>query len=105
MLRIPREIFKEIVEHGEKEAPLEACGYLTGRSAFVEGNIIMTNIDRSPDHFSFDPREQFTAVKTARANGQELVAVWHTHPASPTSISPVYFMSILCNCTSPLVVR
>jgi proteasome lid subunit RPN8/RPN11 len=44
----------------------------------------MTNIDHSEEHFSFDPKEQFAAVKYARKNGLKIVGNWHSHPASPS---------------------
>jgi proteasome lid subunit RPN8/RPN11 len=47
----------------------------------------MTNVDHSPEHFSFDPKEQFQAVKRARSLGLELVGVYHSHPATPARMS------------------
>lgn len=44
----------------------------------------MTNVDHSPEHFSFDPKEQFAALRHARANQLQLLANWHSHPASPS---------------------
>lgn len=87
MLRIPKEVFEQIKTHGEKEAPLEACGYLLGAGEIVTESMILNNVDRSSEHFSFDPKEQFAAVKAARAKGNSLIAVWHTHPASPARMS------------------
>ena len=43
----------------------------------------MTNIDNEPDHFSFEPKEQFAAVKDARNQGLSLMAVYHSHPETP----------------------
>lgn len=87
MLKITKEIFKQIKEQGEKEAPLEACGYLAGQGDEAREYIAMTNIDKSEEHFSFNPKEQFAAVKAARLKGFSLVAVCHTHPASPARMS------------------
>lgn len=87
MLKIPKEVFEQIKIHGEKEAPLEACGYLAGTNDDASEYLVMSNVDRSSEHFSFDPKEQFGAVKTARAKGLSLIAVVHTHPASPARMS------------------
>jgi proteasome lid subunit RPN8/RPN11 len=43
----------------------------------------MTNTDNSADHFLMDPGEQFKVVKVLRAAGQRMLAVHHSHPASP----------------------
>jgi len=44
----------------------------------------MTNTDHSPEHFSFDPSEQFQALRTARSQGFELIANYHSHPETPS---------------------
>ena len=66
MIKIPREIVDEIFEHGNRDMPNEACGYLAGSDDEVVKRIPLTNIDHSPEHFSFDPKEQFVAFKDAK---------------------------------------
>jgi proteasome lid subunit RPN8/RPN11 len=44
-------------------------------------------VDNSPEHFSFDPKEQFAVVKEARNNGLTLMGVYHSHPESPARLS------------------
>jgi anaerobic sulfite reductase subunit C len=82
-MRIPKEIIETILAQGERESPNEACGYLIGTAGEVKKAIPMTNVDRSSEHFSLDPREQFAAMRQARTEGLEILAVYHTHPASP----------------------
>jgi proteasome lid subunit RPN8/RPN11 len=47
----------------------------------------LTNADASPEHFSMVPAEQFAALKDMRANGIEMLAAWHSHPATPARMS------------------
>lgn len=82
-MKIPNEIIERIFAQGQREAPNEACGYLIGTAGEVKKAIPMTNVDGSPEHFSLDPREQFAALRQARAEGLEILAVYHTHPATP----------------------
>ncbi len=82
-MKILKSVIKEMVEHAKKEAPLEACGYLASKNAMIMASYALLNIDKSNEHFSFDPQEQFVAVKDARARGWEISAVYHSHPASP----------------------
>jgi proteasome lid subunit RPN8/RPN11 len=82
-MKIKKSLTDYIFSHGRREAPLEACGYLLGKDAIVASVLPLTNIDHSPEHFSLDPKEQFSAVRQARAEGLEILAVYHTHPASP----------------------
>ncbi len=77
----------QIAAQARAEAPNEACGYVVGTGGHAELLIPMRNVDASPEHFSFDPREQFAAVKQARTAGLDLIAVYHSHPATPARMS------------------
>lgn len=81
-MKILKSVLRQIVQHAKKDAPLEACGYLAGLDGVVIKDYPLTNIDKSSEHFSFDPKEQFTAAKDARAKGLEIYAVYHSHPAT-----------------------
>ncbi len=87
MLRIPQRIVDAIVEQAREEAPNEACGYLGGTDGTVQERYPMTNVDASPEHFSLDPKEQFSVLKQARASGLALLAVYHSHPETPARMS------------------
>ena len=82
-LKIPNNIFEQMMEQAEVEAPIEACGILAGSDGKVEKLYKMTNVDNSNDHFMMGPKEQFTIVKDIRSAGLEMLAVYHSHPATP----------------------
>jgi len=82
-MKITKGILEKIYEQAEEEAPLEACGYLAGKGGFITSHYKMTNVDKSETHFSLDPKEQFQVAKRVRADGSDLIAVYHSHPASP----------------------
>lgn len=85
---IPQNIIDELISQAQQDAPNETCGYLLGTSsedgAIVIENYEMENIDHSPEHFSFNPKDQFAALKYARSKGLKILANWHSHPASPS---------------------
>ncbi len=72
-----------MIEQARREAPLEACGMLSGINHTVTTLHEMTNADQSEDHFSLQPEEQFAAAKKMRAANEVPLAVYHSHPASP----------------------
>ncbi|MCX5771396.1 MAG: Mov34/MPN/PAD-1 family protein, partial [Candidatus Hydrogenedentes bacterium] len=82
-LYIPKDILNELVAQAKKSAPIEACGILAGRGVRVESFYPMANVDNSPDHFTMEPKEQFAVVKKIREAGQQMLAIYHSHPASP----------------------
>ena len=45
---------------------------------------LLTNIDKSNEHFSLDPKEQLASIKDMRANGLSPLGNWHSHPETPS---------------------
>ena len=74
--------------HVDQQAPLEACGLLAGRRNQVEEIILVRNQAQSPVRFVMDPYEQLHAFQQIEANGQELLGIFHSHPAGPETASP-----------------
>lgn len=83
-MKIKKEVFNKILEQARRDVPNESCGYLFGEGDTVTESYEMTNADHSPEHFSFIPREQFAAINYARKHGLQVLANWHSHPASPS---------------------
>lgn len=83
MLNIPNDIQSALIAHAREGLPEEVCGYLTGTDGVVLKQYRLTNTDHSPEHFSFDPAEQFQVMREARKAGHNIMAVYHSHPATP----------------------
>jgi len=84
-MRIPQNIIDELINQARQDAPNETCGYMLGTAdGDVTENYWMENIDHSPEHFAFAPKDQFAALKYARSRGLKILANWHSHPASPS---------------------
>ena len=83
-MKIPQNIIDQLIAQARQDAPNETCGYLLGREDVVTENYWMENIDHSPEHFSFAPKDQFAAFRYARSKGLRILANWHSHPASPS---------------------
>ena len=88
VLKLKKSDYDKILKHCKDGLPNESCGLLAGT---VEGEVktvtkiyLLTNIDASNEHFSMDPKEQFAALKDARANGVEIIGNFHSHPESPS---------------------
>jgi proteasome lid subunit RPN8/RPN11 len=83
MLIIPAAIIANIFGQAKKGLPEEICGYLAGKGREVTQWYPLTNTDHSPEHYSFDPAEQFRVVRETRKAGLEILANYHSHPATP----------------------
>jgi proteasome lid subunit RPN8/RPN11 len=79
--------YQAILQHCLGSLPNEACGLLGGTVDKGQKTVcsvhLLTNVDNSPEHFSMDPKQQFSAVKEMRTNGWTLLGNFHSHPASP----------------------
>ena len=84
MLRIAREHVDAMIAHARKDHPDEACGVVVGPegSDAAQRLIRMTNAERSPTFFRFDPTEQLQLYKEMDAAGEEIVVVYHSHTAT-----------------------
>ncbi|TYB32968.1 MAG: M67 family metallopeptidase [Flexistipes sinusarabici] len=83
MLKVCSSVYEKIVEHAREEKPYEACGYLMGKEGIVTLAYKMSNVDKSSEHFTFKPAEQFKAVRFARENDLKITGVYHSHPETP----------------------
>ena len=83
MLHLNKTIIEEITAIARAALPNEACGYLAGKNGIITKCYGLTNTDQSPEHFSFDPAEQFSTLKEVRSNGLEILANFHSHPETP----------------------
>jgi [CysO sulfur-carrier protein]-S-L-cysteine hydrolase len=84
MLRVPRQIYDQIVAHARRDHPDEACGVVAGPAGSdrPERFIPMTNAARSPTFYEFDSTEQFQVWKEMDDNDEEPVVLYHSHTAT-----------------------
>jgi proteasome lid subunit RPN8/RPN11 len=82
MLQIDGVLFKEMVEHGLREFPNEACGLLAGKDGAPVRFYAMRNLDVSPASYRLDPKEQLQVFDRMDEDGQELLGIFHTHTHS-----------------------
>ncbi|MGN0805983.1 MAG: M67 family metallopeptidase [Candidatus Coproplasma sp.] len=88
MIVLAKEDYQKIVYHALSELPNEACGLIAGiidgKDKLIEKVYLLTNTDRSNEHFSLDPKEQLAAIKDMRSNGYVPLGNWHSHPETPS---------------------
>ena len=82
-LKIPNNLFEQMIQQAKAQLPIEACGILAGKNEQVEKLYEMTNVDKSNVHFMMVPQEQFKVVKDIRSAGRKMLAIYHSHPETP----------------------
>ena len=78
-----------MVAHARAEAPREACGLLAGRGGGITRLIRCANVHPTPtSRYVIEAREQLKAFRAIEAAGEELAAIYHSHPVSQPYPSP-----------------
>ena len=80
MVRIPKAIFQEMVDHAKREWPLECCGILGGKDKTVQKSFELRNTEKSPVLYSMSPREQMKVFEEMEKESMKMVAIYHSHP-------------------------
>jgi proteasome lid subunit RPN8/RPN11 len=73
--------------HVQMCAPLEGCGLLAGSNNKVTRVFLITNKAQSPVKFRMDPVEQLHAFDRIETDSLDLLAIFHSHPAGPETLS------------------
>lgn len=86
-LILDRSVADAMLAAAHRVAPLEACGLLGGDGELATEFYELTNADASGEHYTMSPEEQFAAVRDMRGKGVRMLAIWHSHPATPARMS------------------
>ena len=86
-IELPAELWQQLVTHARAALPHEAVGLLAGSTGRVTAAIPLPNIAPC-DEFLADPHAQYLAERRIRRDGAQLVAIYHSHPAGGTQLSP-----------------
>jgi proteasome lid subunit RPN8/RPN11 len=91
-------ILDQVIEHARAAHPYEACGLIAGPKPSLAGSrfIPITNVAQSESEFEMDPAELINTLRDLRNTGEELVAIYHSHPHGParpskTDIDRAYY--------------
>jgi [CysO sulfur-carrier protein]-S-L-cysteine hydrolase len=82
-------ILEDMIEHSKAAYPREACGLIAGfrKSGAGDRLIRMKNVAQSESEFEMDPAELISTLRDLRNSGEELTAIYHSHPHGPAEPS------------------
>ena len=74
---------EEIFVHARQAAPFECCGLIGGANARATSIHPLRNVASNPQvAYEAAPEELFAAQRQMREHGEQLLAVYHSHPRS-----------------------
>ena len=79
-------ILEQVITHAKNAYPNEACGLLVGHTS-VDRFIPTKNITPNPREYEIDPAELIAALRSLRETGENLLAIFHSHPHGPGELS------------------
>jgi proteasome lid subunit RPN8/RPN11 len=82
-MRIPTEVYEQLLAHAREDAPNECCGLIGGQDGVARTVYRAHNAEASPLRYNLDPQDQFRIMTTMEEKGEELSAIYHSHTASP----------------------
>jgi [CysO sulfur-carrier protein]-S-L-cysteine hydrolase len=84
-LTIPSALADELLAHARAELPNEACGLLAGDLASGRATTFhpARNAEASPLRYNVHPDDLVRIVFAIEDEGQDLVAIFHSHTRSP----------------------
>jgi proteasome lid subunit RPN8/RPN11 len=81
VFKIGRALLAEIGAHARAASPAECCGLVGGRGGRAVSVYPLANAARDPlTSYEGEPRELFAAQRAMRERGEELLAIYHSHP-------------------------
>ncbi|HEY8098778.1 MAG TPA: M67 family metallopeptidase, partial [Methylobacter sp.] len=87
-IQIPRKITNQLLHLAQISPELEVCGLIGGKNGRPTSCYPVKNIANHPQQrFQLDPVQQISAMARMRDQGEELFAIYHSHPAAPATPS------------------
>lgn len=80
---------EEIITVARQLVPIEACGMIGGDAQTSRKVYPISNTLHSPYEFLMDPEEMLKAFMEIEDHKWEVLAFFHSHPASPPLPSPI----------------
>ena len=87
MLYLSRPLYNQILHHLQTVYPQEGCGLIAGQNAKATAVYPIDNILKSTTAYEMDPLQQVQTMLAIENAGDELLAIYHSHPNGPATPS------------------
>lgn len=100
-IQLRREHLEAMIDHARESAPSECCGLIGGVSKTKASSLYrLRNVTNEPEvRYEAAPEDLFTAQRQMRERGEDLLAIYHSHPRaadpspSETDVRLAYYPS------------
>ena len=81
-MEIETDLIDELVAHARDDAPNECCGMVSAADGRLRAYFRAANEFASPMRFQIDSGDQIRITNEIEARGEEIGAIFHSHPNS-----------------------
>lgn len=82
-IAIPRKIVQNLLHHAQQKPGQEVCGLISSLNDIPLRSYPIENIADIPESFfNLEPKQQIQAMAQMRDQGEQLFAIYHSHPSS-----------------------
>ncbi|MDD5460589.1 MAG: M67 family metallopeptidase [Methylococcales bacterium] len=83
-IQISRKITNQLMHLAQQSPDAEVCGLIGGKNGLATHCYPVKNAAEQPrQRFMLDASEQISAMTKIRGSGEELFAIYHSHPSAP----------------------
>jgi len=83
-IKLPRPIVNQLLHLAQSSPEEEVCGLISADHNGLKRCYPVKNVATDKQRFfELDPKGQIDAMRRMRENGEELVAIYHSHPHAP----------------------
>jgi proteasome lid subunit RPN8/RPN11 len=87
-VRIPRAVVNQILHQAQHDPAVEVCGLISGEARGLRRCYPVANVAGDTRRlFEMDPKGLIDALREMREHGEELRAIYHSHPEAPAEPS------------------
>lgn len=85
---LPITLVNKILTHAQHSPEAEVCGLISAKEGAPGAVYPIANVAETPDRlFAMEPAAQIEAMRQMRETGEELFAIYHSHPHAPAEPS------------------
>ncbi|GDX85681.1 peptidase [Methylococcaceae bacterium] len=83
-IKLSRQLTSELLHRAQISPAAEICGLISSKNNEPFYCYPVENVTTEPkNQFLFDSKQHISALKKMRKNGEELFAIYHSHPTAP----------------------
>lgn len=87
-IALPRALVNQLLHYAQSSPDLEICGLVGGKDGAPATCYPVRNAAEQPERrYLLDPEEHINTLRAMRERGEDLFAIFHSHPQAPAEPS------------------